>query len=51
MTVDAERRRVLGLLLAEIGRLRLAGDKRAADALDQIALRVEHPDLTTRRAA
>ncbi len=42
--VNVERRRILGLLLAEVGRLRLAGDLAAAKALDDVALRVEHPE-------
>lgn len=42
--VNLERRRILGLLLAEVGRLRLAGDLEASKALDAVALRVEHPE-------
>lgn len=39
-----ERARLVAMLLAEVGRLRLAGKRDAADALDLIALRVEHPE-------
>lgn len=42
--VNVERRRILGLLLAEVGRLRLSGQLDAAKALDDVALRVEHPE-------
>lgn len=42
--VEMERLRIIGLLLAEVGRLRLAGQMDAAQALDDVALRVEHPD-------
>ena len=42
--VNVERRRILGLLLAEVGRLRLSGQTDAAKALDAVALRVEHPE-------
>ena len=43
-TREAERRRVIAMLLAEVGRLRLQGKREAADALDEITLRVEHPE-------
>ena len=42
--VNVERRRIIGMLLAEVGRLRLAGQMDAAKALDDVALRVEHPN-------
>lgn len=42
--VEAERRRMLGAILAEVGRLRLAGQTDAAKALDAVALRLEHPN-------
>lgn len=42
--VNVERRRILGLLLAEVGRLRLAGQMDTAKVLDDVALRIEHPD-------
>lgn len=39
-----ERRRCIGLLLAEIGRERLAGRRDIADALDAVVTRIEHGD-------
>lgn len=39
-----ERQRIIGLLLAEVGRLRLAGDYDRAADLDKLALRIEHPE-------
>lgn len=42
--VNVERRRIIGLLLAEVGRLRLAGQMDAAKVLDDVALRIEHPE-------
>lgn len=44
VAVEAERHRIIGLLLAEVGRLRLSGQMDAAQVLDAVALRVEHPD-------
>lgn len=44
VAVEAERHRIIGLLLAEVGRLRLSGQTEAAQALDAVALRVEHPE-------
>ena len=39
-----ERYRIVGVLLAEVARLRLSGQTDAAQALDALALRVEHPE-------
>lgn len=39
-----ERARILGVLLAEVGRLRLAGEYDRAQDLDKLALRIEHPE-------
>ena len=39
-----ERHRIVGVLLAEVARLRLSGQTDAAQALDAVALRVEHPE-------
>ena len=39
-----ERTRVLGLLLAEVGRLRVEGQREASEVVDRLALRVEHPE-------
>lgn len=44
VAVQAERRRVLGVLLAAIGRHRLAGRRDIADALDDLAIVIEHPE-------
>jgi hypothetical protein len=40
-----ERRRIVGRMLAEVGRLRLTGQTDMADALDALALQIEHPEL------
>ena len=42
--MTSERARLVAMLLAEVGRLRLQGRVDAANALDRIALRVEHPE-------
>lgn len=39
-----ERYRIVGVLLAEVAQLRLSGQADAAKALDDVALRVEHPE-------
>ena len=39
-----ERTRVLGLLLVEVGRLRVEGQREASEVVDRLALRVEHPE-------
>jgi hypothetical protein len=44
----AERARIVGALLAHVGRLRLAGRRREADALDVAALEIEHARDTER---
>lgn len=44
VAVEAERHRIVGLLLAEVGRLRLAGATDAAAALDRVTLAIEHPE-------
>lgn len=43
--VAAERHRCVGLLLAEVGRQRLAGNREMADRLDALALEMEHPEM------
>ena len=40
-----ERRRIVGRMLAEVGRLRLAGETETALAIDALALQIEHPEL------
>ena len=42
--VQQERKRIVALLLAEVGRLRVEGQREAADVVDRLALRVEHPE-------
>lgn len=39
----AEQRRCIGLLLAEVGRRRLAGRADIADAIDAVITQIEHP--------
>lgn len=39
-----ERRRCIGLLLAEVGRQRLAGRRDIADVLDAVVTQMEHPE-------
>lgn len=42
--VSAERRRCVGVVLAAIGRQRLAGRCDIADALEDVANQIEHPE-------
>lgn len=39
---QTERRRIVGVLLAEVGHARLAGESDFAERLDALALRIEH---------
>ncbi len=43
--ITEERRRVLRVMLHEVGVWRLSGEERIANILDQLALRIEHPEL------
>ncbi len=40
----AERRRIIGIILAEYGVYKLSGDESIARALDRLALVIEHPN-------
>lgn len=40
----AERRRIIGVILEQVGIWRLKGDEKTANVLDQLALRIEHPN-------
>lgn len=40
----AERRRIIGIILAEYGLYKLSGEDRIARALDALALKIEHPN-------
>lgn len=40
-----ERRRIIGLVLAEYARYRKAGHQDVAEALDVLATKIEHPEL------
>ena len=42
--VALERRRCIGVVLAEFGIYRLAGEERIAAALDALATKLEYPD-------
>lgn len=39
---ERERKRIVGLLLAEVGTLRASGEREAAEYLDALALVIEH---------
>jgi hypothetical protein len=43
-TPDAKERRIVGLVLAELGRQRLAGRVDIADVLDGLVNQIEYPD-------
>lgn len=41
-----ERRRIIGMVLAEYGVYKLSGEERIAHALDALALKIEHPEAS-----
>jgi hypothetical protein len=43
--VQAERRRIVGEILKQVGLRRLAGQEAIADALDALVTVIEHPEL------
>jgi hypothetical protein len=43
--VAAERRRIVGEILKQVGLRRLAGQESIADALDALVTVIEHPEM------
>ena len=41
--IQSERRRIIGLVLAEYAIYQLSGEERIAKALDALATKIEHP--------
>ena len=48
--VKAERLRCVGVILAEVGWHRIYGSKDIAKILDQLATKIEHPELKAEQA-
>ena len=42
--VQAERRRIIGVILQEVGLRKLSGEESIARALDALATKIEHPE-------